>query len=101
MSSRQLSQSQARYERASKSLAGGVSSQFRAQQPFPLFFAEGNGGHTTDVDGNTYLDFTLSQGPVLLGHQHPAVDQAITDVLKRGILYAGQHDLEYQVAEWI
>lgn len=96
-----LSQSEALFKRAAQSLAGGVSSQFRARNPFPLFFSSAEGARITDVDGNTYLDFTLSQGPVLLGHRHPAVDQAITDVLERGILYAGQHDLEFQVAEWV
>lgn len=96
-----LAKSQEMFERASQSLAGGVSSQFRAKSPFPLFFQGASGAYITDVDGNTYLDFTLSQGPVLLGHRHPAVDQAIKDVLERGILYAGQHELEYQVAEWV
>ncbi len=95
------SKSQELFARASKSLAGGVSSQFRARQPFPLFFQGAEGARITDVDNNTYLDFTLSQGPVLLGHRHEAVDQAIAAVLERGILYAGQHDLEFQVAEWV
>lgn len=88
------------YERAKKSLAGGVSSQFRVQKPVPLFFSGANGAYITDVDGQTYLDFTLSQGPVILGHRHPKVDQAITQALATGILYAGQHELEYLVAEW-
>ena len=95
------SRSQALFERSSRSLAGGVSSQFRAKKPFPLFFERAEGARITDADGNTYLDFTLSQGPVILGHRHPAVDQAIADVLQRGILYAGQHELEFEVAEWV
>lgn len=94
-------QSQELFDRASKSMAGGVSSQFRVSHPFPLFYKGAQGTRITDVDNNTYLDFTLSQGPVLLGHQHAAVDQAIADVLQRGILYAGQHELEFQVAEWV
>ena len=93
------SRSREMFERASKSLAGGVSSQFRAQKPYPLFFSRGSGGRITDVDGNEYLDFTLSQGPVLLGHCRPEVDAAIREALGRGILYAGQHDLEIEVAE--
>lgn len=87
------------YARARRSLAGGVSSQFRAQKPFPLFFAGADRARVVDVDGNAYLDFTLSQGPILLGHRHPRIDQAIQEALGRGILYAGQHELECQVAE--
>ena len=93
--------SQELYERAAKSLAGGVSSQFRVRQPFPLFYSTAQGATITDVDGNTFLDFTLSQGPILLGHGHPAVRAAVLDALERGILYAGQHELEIAVAEWL
>lgn len=94
-----MNKSQQLFERASETMAGGVSSQFRSQKPFPLFFETAEGARVTDVDGRTFLDFTLSQGPVLLGHRHPAVDEAIANVLNRGILYAGQHDLEFQIAE--
>src|SRR6185436_8368155 len=62
------------YERACRVLAGGVSSEFRKSgAPHPLFYSEGKGSHVRDVDDNDYLDFTLSQGPLILGHAHPEV----------------------------
>ena len=88
------------YERAQKSLAGGVSSNYRmSKQPHTLFFTRGEGTRIYDVDGNEYLDFTLSQGPLILGHSHPKVLQRVTEEMKHGQLYAGQHELEINLAE--
>ena len=61
-------------ERSGKVLAGGVSSEFRKYNyPHALFYTHGKGSRVYDVDGNEYLDFTLSQGPLILGHSHPYV----------------------------
>jgi glutamate-1-semialdehyde 2,1-aminomutase len=80
------------YERAKGSLAGGVSSHFRVlEQPHPLFFARAKGARIWDVDGNEYLDFTLSQGPMILGHSNPLVLDAVQKSNSFGQLYAGQH----------
>ena len=69
------------YQRAKLSLAGGVSSQFRlSERPHPLFYEKAEGARIWDVDGNEYLDFTLSQGPMILGHSHPAVLQAAREL---------------------
>jgi glutamate-1-semialdehyde 2,1-aminomutase len=88
------------FERAKHSLAGGVSSQFRAsEQPHPLFYARGIGARIWDEDENESLDFTLGQGPLLLGHSHPAVLSAVQEAISRGQLYAGQHFAELQLAE--
>src|SRR6266705_3257568 len=55
------------YQEARRYLAGGVSSHFRSLgRPHPMFFTEGSGVTVRDVDGNEYLDFTLSQGPLLV-----------------------------------
>jgi glutamate-1-semialdehyde 2,1-aminomutase len=87
-------------ERAKRTLAGGVSSEFRKNNyPHALFYASGNGSHITDVDGNDYLDFTLSQGPLILGHSHPHVLKRVNDYSDTGQLYAGQHLLEIELAE--
>jgi glutamate-1-semialdehyde 2,1-aminomutase len=92
--------SRALYERARRSLAGGVSSEFRRfSQPHPLFYVSGRGSHITDVDGNDYLDFTLSQGPLILGHSHPEVLAAVADASESGQLFAGQHVAELELAE--
>jgi len=87
-------------ERAKESLAGGVSSEFRKNSyPHALFYSSASGSHITDVDGNEYLDFTLSQGPLILGHSHPHVLKRVGDYSKSGQLFAGQHMLEIELAE--
>ena len=90
------------WERAKNSLASGVSSQFRLyNQPHPMFYERAKGTHIWDVDGNEFLDFTLSQGPMILGHSHPKVLKAVTKASRDGQLFAGQHELELQLAEKI
>ena len=87
-------------ERAKKVLAGGVSSEFRKyNHPHAIFYTEGKGSRIQDVDGNEYLDFTLSQGPLILGHSHPKVLKAINDYSEKGQLFAGQHIREIELAE--
>ena len=88
------------YDRACRVLAGGVSSEFRRQgQPHPLFYARGQGSHVFDVDGNDFLDFTLSQGPLILGHSHPHVLETVAKESAAGQLFAGQHLAELELAE--
>jgi len=92
--------SAALHERACKSLAGGVSSELRKfNQPHPLFYSHANGATIVDADGNEYLDFTLSQGPLILGHSHPRVLDAVRESLASGQLFAGQHLAELELAE--
>src|SRR5690606_24338287 len=87
-------------ERAKKVLAGGVSSEFRKyNHPHAIFYTHGKGSRLYDVDGNEYLDFTLSQGPLILGHSHPEVLQAVDAYSQSGQLFAGQHIKEIELAE--
>jgi len=87
-------------ERSKKVLAGGVSSEFRKfNHPHALFYDHAEGVYTYDVDGNKYLDFTLSQGPMIVGHSHPHVLKRIREYSEKGQLYAGQHILEVELAE--
>ncbi len=93
-------ESQRMLERARQSIPGGVTSNVRAgERPFPLFFAHAAGATITDVDGNAYIDYVLGQGPMILGHSHPAVLDAVDQAMRRGQLFAGQHELEIEVAE--
>jgi glutamate-1-semialdehyde 2,1-aminomutase len=88
------------WQRAQTALAGGVASAFRARGvPHPLYFAGGSGPRLTDVDGNTYIDYTLSWGLLILGHAHPAVERAVAGQLRRGWSYGAQHEGEIRVAE--
>lgn len=96
------SQSAELYRRATLSLAGGVSSNFRlGGHPSPLYFSRAQGAVLEDVDGNRYVDYALGMGPVILGHAHPAVSEAVAAALKDGQLYAGQHRAEIELAERI
>lgn len=92
--------SQARYERAQNSLAGGVSSGLRRNaRPYPLYYTSGKGSHVTDVDGNSYLDYGLAWGPLILGHTPQQVVEAIKTQSEKGLTYGAQHDLEIEVSE--
>ncbi|NJN19460.1 MAG: aspartate aminotransferase family protein [Oscillochloris sp.] len=93
-------ESQRLLERARHTIPAGVTSNVRAgERPFPLFFAHAAGATLTDVDGNSYIDYVLGQGPMILGHSHPAVLDAVERAMRRGQLFAGQHELEIEVAE--
>ena len=96
----QYAQSAALLHRAQKVLAGGVSSEFRKyNHPHALFYTHGAGSRIYDADGNEYLDFTLSQGPLILGHSHPRVLGAVQEYSAGGQLFAGQHIREVELAE--
>lgn len=87
-------------DRAKQVLASGVSSEFRKyNHPHAIFYTHGKGSRIYDVDGNEYLDFTLSQGPLIVGHSHPAVLGAIQEYATQGQLFAGQHLKEIELAE--
>jgi glutamate-1-semialdehyde 2,1-aminomutase len=89
-----------RYQRSCRSLAGGTSSSLRrAAKPYPLFFNRGAGSKVLDVDGNEYLDYGLAWGPLILGHSHPKVVEAIQRQASRSLTFGAQHDLEFEVAE--
>ncbi|HEY1062574.1 MAG TPA: aspartate aminotransferase family protein [Daejeonella sp.] len=100
MKSRCYTESASLLARAKKVLAGGVSSEFRKyNQPHAIFYTHGTGSRVYDVDGNEYLDFTLSQGPLILGHSHPHVLKSVHEYSEKGQLFAGQHIKEILLAE--
>lgn len=92
--------SRSQHERARRSLAGGVASSIRSTQlPVPITFASGRGSRLTDIDGNTYIDYDLGYGPMLLGHSPVKVVEAVRRQLDVGIGYGASHPLEAQLAE--
>ena len=93
--------SRAMLERSRKSLAGGVSSPFRAKAPVPLFFENGRGARLWDVDGNEYIDYQLAWGPMILGYNHPAMVSRLQQQVTKPLSYGAQHELEITVAEKI
>jgi glutamate-1-semialdehyde 2,1-aminomutase len=81
------SQSQALFEEAQAYFPGGVNSPVRAFKSVsgpPLFIEEGNGCRMRDVDGNEYIDFCCSWGPLILGHNHPQVRKLVTETVAKG-----------------
>jgi len=89
-----------RYQRSCLALAGGVASSLRrAAKPYPLFFDRGEGSRVFDVDGNSYLDYGLAWGPLILGHCHPHVVEAVRRQAGLALTFGAQHDLEFEVAE--
>jgi glutamate-1-semialdehyde 2,1-aminomutase len=74
-----------------------VSSQFRAADP--VVFSHGRGSRIWDVDGREYIDYTLSQGPLIHGHSHPEILAAVADALGRGQIWNGLHTDEIELGE--
>lgn len=65
----------------------------------PVFLASGRGAHVTDVDGNTYIDYPMALGPIVLGYAYPRTIKAVTDELANGSIYSLPHPLEVEIAE--
>ena len=87
-------------ERAQRVLPGGTNSNPRTmQQPWPLWFKRGRGAYLYDIDGNKLIDYALGNGPMLLGHSPRPVLDEVKKQLRRGLLYAANHELEIEVAE--
>lgn len=94
--------SDALYKRASHVIPGGVSSNNRANwQPHPLFYQKAQGAYVWDVDGNKYIDYVLGRGPLITGHSHPRILDAIARQYQAGQFFAGQTELEIVLAEKI
>ena len=92
------------FAEAQQVIPGGVNSPvraFRGVGGVPRFIASGSGAWLTDVDGNRYLDYVLSWGPLALGHANPAVVAALSDALQRGTSYGAPTKLETDLADRI
>jgi glutamate-1-semialdehyde 2,1-aminomutase len=92
------------YERACRVLPGGVNSPARAFGGVggqPIFIARGEGPYLYDVDGNQYLDYIGSWGPLILGHAHPRVVKAVEETVRHGASFGAPCELETQLAELI
>ena len=92
------------FEKARKLIPGGVNSPVRAGKAVgvdPPFIARARGCRVWDVDGGEYIDYVGSWGPMILGHAHPDVIQALEEALKRGTSYGAPTELEVAMAEII
>jgi len=98
------SRSQQLFAEAKTLLPGGVDSPvraFRAVGGQPLFIDRGEGAYLFDVDGNRFVDYVLSWGPLILGHAHPRVVRAIAEAAARGTSYGAPSPLELELAKLI
>lgn len=92
------------FEKAQKLIPGGVNSPARAFGGVggqPIFIERGEGAYLIDVDGNRYLDYVGSWGPLILGHCHSRVVQAVTETMSRGATFGAPTELETKLAELI
>lgn len=88
------------YERCRQSVGSGVSSGLRsAMRPHPLFVERGAGSRVWDVSGNEFVDYVMGWGPLILGHSHPSVVSAVTEVVAKMQMVGMGHRLEYEAAE--
>lgn len=93
--------SKALFEQARTRIPGGVNSPvraFRAVGGTPVYFERASGSRFWDVDGNEYVDFCCSWGPLILGHGHPAVLDAVHKAADKGLSYGACHEGEVQFA---
>ena len=103
-SMRRVDSSAALFERASQYIPGGVNSPVRAFRSVgltPLYIDHGKGAHVFDVDGNEYIDYISSWGPLLLGHAYPPIQEAIRLELEKGTSYGACNAREVEMAELI
>ncbi len=96
--------SKAAFEQAKKVIPGGVNSPVRAFKSVgltPLVIARGEGSRITDIDGQTYIDYVLSWGPLIAGHAHPEVVEAIKRTAEKGTSFGAPTELETKMAELV
>ncbi len=99
-----LKTSETLYARAKQLMPAGVSSPVRAFRKVggtPVFMSKGEGAFLTDEDGNRYVDFCLAWGPLILGHAHPQVIEAVTRAVRDGLAFGTCHRHEQQLAELV
>jgi glutamate-1-semialdehyde 2,1-aminomutase len=99
-----LKNSSALFQRARQHIPGGVNSPVRAFKGVggdPLFFARGQGAYLWDEDGNRYIDYVGSWGPMILGHAYPAVTRAVREAADRGLGFGAPTRVETEMAELV
>src|SRR5258706_6509418 len=99
-----LTRSHAFFAEAQQLMPGGVNSPvraFRAVGGEPIFIDHGSGPYLYDVDGNRYLDYVQSWGPMILGHAHPTVLQAVNEAAGRGVSFGAPTPAASQLSELV
>ncbi len=99
-----MSQSESLYTAARQVIPGGVNSPVRAFTGVggvPLFIERANGAYLFDVEGKAYIDYVGSWGPMILGHNHPAIRNAVIEAVNRGLSFGAPTEMEVKMAELV
>lgn len=99
-----MSKSEQLFQQAQKTIPGGVNSPVRAFKSVggtPVFIDSANGAYLYDVDGKKYIDYIGSWGPMLLGHNHPAIREAVVKAAEKGLSFGAPCPAEITMAETI
>ena len=99
-----MSESESLFKRATKVIPGGVNSPVRAFNGVggtPIFIDRAEGARLIDVDGNAYIDYVGSWGPMICGHANPEIIQAVCEVAQKGLSFGTPTELEVELAEKI
>ena len=97
-----MTRSEVLFEQAKKTIPGGVNSPVRAFNGVggsPLFIEKADGAYIFDADGKKYVDYVGSWGPMILGHNHPKIRQAVLDAVDNGLSFGAPTELEVKMAE--
>ena len=92
------------FKQAQTLIPGGVNSPVRAFKSVggtPIFIAEGNGAYLTDIDGNKYVDYVQSWGPLLFGHRDESIENAVIEAVKHGLSFGAPTQAESDLAELV
>jgi glutamate-1-semialdehyde 2,1-aminomutase len=92
------------FNEAKSLIPGGVNSPVRAFNAVggqPIYLASGDGAYVTDVEGNRYLDFCGSWGPLILGHAHPEILKTVSETMVKGLTFGACHPLEVKMAQLV
>jgi glutamate-1-semialdehyde 2,1-aminomutase len=92
------------FKQAQELIPGGVNSPVRAFSSVggsPLFIAEGEGGYLKDIDGNKYVDFVQSWGPLIFGHRDESIEAAVINAVKHGLSFGAPTEAETQLAKLV
>jgi len=100
---RSFERSRELYEQAMNYLPAGASSNVRVHmhEPFPILFKNGDGPRVRDVDGNSYIDYLMAYGALILGHRHPRIMAEIQKQLQDGTMFGTTTELEIEVAKLV
>lgn len=99
-----MNKSESLYAMAQQLIPGGVNSPVRAFNGVggvPLFIDRAEGSHLYDADGNAYIDYVGSWGPMVLGHNHPAIRQAVIAAVERGLSFGAPTEMEVRMARLV